>query len=180
MSFRLASVTVKRPAIRSPRPWISAGTSASQLATFTTSSVRPWSRPKPSRSSRSRPRPGWSVRNSLSGSRTTPRTRRVPRALISARSSAAAWPATRAAIPRIAMRDAPALEITAWAPLRSERRHAHHVEATVHVQHLPRDAAGERGDEEERGIPHLLLLRVLAQGRVRAVVLEHLRDPVHA
>src|SRR6185436_5766300 len=79
-----------------------------------------------------------------------------------------------------AIRSAP--KTTAATIERSDhiRRHSHHVEPAVDVQHFARDPAREAGDEEERGVADLLLLGVPAQGRVVAVVLEHLRDAVNA
>src|SRR5438552_5711188 len=69
---------------------------------------------------------------------------------------------------------------SAAARLDHIRRHAHDVEPAVDVEDLARDPAREARDEEQGGVAHLLLLRVLAQGRVRAMVFEHLRDAVHA
>src|SRR5713101_5891022 len=60
------------------------------------------------------------------------------------------------------------------------RRHAHDVEPAVDVEDLARDPAREARDEEQRGVADFFLLGVLAQRRVRAMVFEHLRDPVDA
>ena len=85
-----STVTVKRPAITSPRPATSAGTSSSQPETATGTSRSPWSVAKPSRISRSKPGRPCSWKNSSACFIWTASTRSVPRALIAARSDPAA------------------------------------------------------------------------------------------